>query len=74
MIEDEFLVNYVINMLEEKTLNPGKMQINLTGKFINFLKGFLNFDASGFMKELWNLLLSAQSSQTGIVWLKLILL
>jgi len=34
MIDDEFLVNFVMNMLEEKSLdplNPAKMQINLTG-------------------------------------------
>ena len=64
MMEDEFLVNYVMNMLEEKSLeplNPGKIQINLTG--------FLNMDASVFMRDLWNLLLSAQASPNGIVYI-----
>jgi hypothetical protein len=56
-------------MLEEKSLeplNPKSMHINLTG-IIYSNKGFLDKNTTLFMKELWNLLLSAQKSPLGIV-------
>eukprot|EP01097_Dermamoeba_algensis_P004678 TRINITY_DN3017_c0_g3_i1.p1 TRINITY_DN3017_c0_g3~~TRINITY_DN3017_c0_g3_i1.p1 ORF type:complete len:158 (-),score=32.04 TRINITY_DN3017_c0_g3_i1:662-1081(-) len=57
-LEDDVLINYIFSMLEEQPLCPKSMQINLTG--------FLETDAPTFMKELWNLLLSAQSNAEGI--------
>lgn len=67
--EDEFLSNFIMSMLEEKSLeplNPKSMHINLTGT-IDSYKGFLDKNTTLFMKELWNLLLSAQKSPLGIV-------
>ncbi|CAH2992209.1 unnamed protein product [Chilo suppressalis] len=58
-MEDEVVIDYVNNQLEERFPCPKKMQINLTG--------FLNVtNARIFMGELWELLLSAQSSKDGI--------
>ncbi|CAG8642269.1 15837_t:CDS:2 [Acaulospora morrowiae] len=56
--EDEVVVNYVFGLLEEPDLDPRMMQINLTG--------FLEKNAPIFVTELWNLLLSAQDSESGI--------
>ncbi len=62
--EDELVVNLAIHQLENSDINnplcPKKMQINLTG--------FLEGNASIFMKELWNLLLISQSTEGGIVY------
>lgn len=58
-IEDDVVVEFVYNQLEEKFPCPKKMQINMTG----FLNGK---NARQFMDELWALLLSAQESETGI--------
>lgn len=59
-IEDDVVVEFVYNQLEEEKFPcPKKMQINMTG----FLNGK---NARVFMDELWALLLSAQESETGI--------
>lgn len=59
-IEDDVVVEFVFNQLEEEKFPcPKKMQINMTG----FLNGR---NARQFMDELWALLLSAQDSETGI--------
>uniref|UniRef100_T1HRG1 Serine/arginine repetitive matrix protein 1 n=2 Tax=Rhodnius prolixus TaxID=13249 RepID=T1HRG1_RHOPR len=59
-MEDDVIVEFVFNQLEdEKFPDPKKMQINLTG----FLNGK---NARVFMTDLWELLLSAQDSPTGI--------
>ena len=58
-MEDDVVVEFIINQLEAKDPDPRKMQINLTG----FLNGK---NARLFMGELWNLLNSAQSSESGI--------
>ena len=58
-VEDEVVIEFVISCLEESTTpDPKRMQINLTG--------FLEGNAGPFMKELWQLLLSAQASPSGI--------
>ncbi|ETW06809.1 hypothetical protein H310_02959 [Aphanomyces invadans] len=60
--EDEIVVSTAINLLEPThhldPLDPKEMQVALTG--------FLEGDASSFMEELWNLLVSAQENPTGI--------
>uniref|UniRef100_A0A0K8SVD8 Serine/arginine repetitive matrix protein 1 n=1 Tax=Lygus hesperus TaxID=30085 RepID=A0A0K8SVD8_LYGHE len=59
-MEDDVVVEFVFNQLEdEKFPDPKKMQINLTG----FLNGK---NARVFMTDLWELLLSAQESPSGI--------
>lgn len=59
-IEDDVIVEFVYNLLEEEKFPcPKKMQIQITG----FLHGK---NARVFMEELWALLLSAQESDTGI--------
>ncbi|KMQ91333.1 proactivator polypeptide, partial [Lasius niger] len=58
-MEDDVVIEFVNNQLEEKFPDPRKMQINLTG----FLNGR---NARSFMGELWDLLVSAQESVTGI--------
>ncbi|GAB6030385.1 Serine/arginine repetitive matrix protein 1 [Chamberlinius hualienensis] len=57
--EDEVIVDFVFNQLEEKNVDPRLMQINLTG----FLNGK---NAREFMGLLWELLLSAQENTEGI--------
>uniref|UniRef100_M4BCG6 PWI domain-containing protein n=1 Tax=Hyaloperonospora arabidopsidis (strain Emoy2) TaxID=559515 RepID=M4BCG6_HYAAE len=59
--EDDIVVSMAINLLEpevNETLDPKQLQVALTG--------FLENQAGGFMQELWQLLLSAQSNSTGI--------
>ncbi|EIE88227.1 hypothetical protein RO3G_12938 [Rhizopus delemar RA 99-880] len=56
--EDEVVSDYASSLLEEESIDPKMMQINLTG--------FLESNAKVFVKELWNLLLSAQNSVGGI--------
>ena len=62
--EDEIVNEYCVAQLEaydpvDRSVDPRELQINL--------EGFLGVDASAvFMRELWNLLLSAQSSTTGV--------
>merc|ERR1739838_1097534 len=58
-IEDDVVVEFIFNQLEEKEPDPRKMQINLTG----FLNGKY---ARMFMGELWTMLDSAQNSENGI--------
>lgn len=59
-IEDDVVVEFVYNQLEEEKFPcPKNMQINMTG----FLNGR---NARQFMDELWALLLSAQESESGI--------
>lgn len=59
-IEDDVVVEFVYNQLEDKKFPcPKKMQINMTA----FLDGK---NARQFMDELWALLLSAQASESGI--------
>jgi hypothetical protein len=58
-MEDDVVNEYVFTQLEEKELNPKKMQINLTG-FLNARRARL------FMGELWNLLIEAQETPDGI--------
>ncbi|KAK6106573.1 PWI domain family protein [Brugia pahangi] len=58
-IEDDVVIEYVFSQLEEKSLNPKVMQINLTG-FLNARR------AREFMGELWSMLIEAQSSDDGI--------
>uniref|UniRef100_A0A0R3RQ70 PWI domain-containing protein n=1 Tax=Elaeophora elaphi TaxID=1147741 RepID=A0A0R3RQ70_9BILA len=58
-LEDDVVIEYVFSQLEEKSLNPKVMQINLTG-FLNARR------AREFMGELWTMLIEAQSSEDGI--------
>ncbi|OUC47552.1 PWI domain protein [Trichinella nativa] len=58
-MEDDVVVEFVLNQLEEEDMDPRNMQINLTG-FLNAKK------AREFMGELWDLLIDAQSSECGI--------
>ncbi|KAJ1956999.1 hypothetical protein IWQ62_005183, partial [Dispira parvispora] len=57
-LEDEVVLEYIFSMLEEDQPDPVDIQINLTG--------FLENKAGPFVQELWQLLLSAQSSIGGI--------
>lgn len=57
-IEDEMLIMYIFNMLEEENPDPKNMQIQLTS--------FLEKKTPAFMEELWKMLISAQSNPTGI--------
>eukprot|EP00058_Branchiostoma_floridae_P005303 XP_002590791.1 hypothetical protein BRAFLDRAFT_218692 [Branchiostoma floridae] len=57
--EDDVVIDYVFNLLEEEKPDPKCMQINLTG----FLNGK---NAREFMGELWKLLVSAQDNIAGI--------
>ncbi len=56
--EDEVLIEYVFNQLEQPKWDPKQMQIYLTG--------FMHKNARVFVKELWELLISAQESPSGI--------
>ncbi|CAF2030621.1 unnamed protein product [Rotaria magnacalcarata] len=58
-IEDDVVIEFVFNQLEDKNPDPKMMQINLTG----FLGGS---KARLFIGELWKHLASAQSSPDGI--------
>ena len=58
-LEDDVVVEFVFNQLEDKNPDPRKMQINLTG----FLNGK---NARLFMGELWNMLDAAQTNPAGI--------
>ncbi|VFQ98204.1 unnamed protein product [Cuscuta campestris] len=57
-IEDEVLINFIYGLLEGKDVNGKEIQIQLTG--------FMERNTGKFMKELWSLLLSAQSSASGV--------
>lgn len=59
--EDDIVASMAINLLEpavDETLDPKQLQMALTG--------FLAKQAGAFTEELWQLLLDAQSSPTGI--------
>ncbi|KAG9964535.1 NuA4-domain-containing protein, partial [Aureobasidium melanogenum] len=57
--EDDVVINLLFDLLEgSKNPDVKSLQIQLTG--------FLEKDAAPFCKELWNLCLSAQKSDTGI--------
>ena len=56
--EDEVVIEMIVSMLEEKSPDPRKCQINLTG--------FLEQNSVVFVTELWKLLVSAQESPAGI--------
>ncbi|CAF4567807.1 unnamed protein product, partial [Rotaria sp. Silwood2] len=58
-LEDDVVIEFVFNQLEDKSPDPKMMQINLTG----FLGGS---KARLFIGELWNLLASGQSLPDGI--------
>ncbi|KAI8055500.1 PWI domain-containing protein [Syncephalis plumigaleata] len=58
-IEDEVVVEFVYGMLEEKELDPRRIQIDLTG--------FLEDKAPQFVVELWELLLSAQENVAVVI-------
>jgi len=58
-MEDDVLNEFVINQLEDKNPDGKRIQINLTG----FLNGK---NARIFTGELWDMLISAQESPTGI--------
>ena len=57
-VEDDILVGLVIGYLQEKDLDPKRMQINLTP--------FLEGKTGEFVLELWKMLLSAQQNTLGI--------
>jgi serine/arginine repetitive matrix protein 1 len=57
--EDEIVIGLCINhLMSEKPLEPKAIQVALTG--------FLEKDCPKFMEELWTLLVSAQSTSSGI--------
>ncbi|RCN30388.1 PWI domain protein [Ancylostoma caninum] len=58
-IEDDVVIEYIMSQLEEKTINPKIMQINITG-FLNARR------AREFMGELWMLLVEADEAEDGI--------
>ncbi|KAH6587435.1 hypothetical protein BASA50_011377 [Batrachochytrium salamandrivorans] len=55
--EDDVVIEFAFGLLETET-DPRQIQIKLTG--------FLEVKTPKFMEDLWNLLLSAQASPTGI--------
>merc|ERR1719380_424702 len=60
-VEDDIVVDYCMTQLEdgkEKPIDPKMLQLNL--------QGFLARKAPKFMKELWEMLLSAQESPVGV--------
>ncbi|XP_022729256.1 serine/arginine repetitive matrix protein 1-like isoform X2 [Durio zibethinus] len=56
--EDEVLINFIYGLLDGKEVNGKQVQISLTG--------FMEKNTGKFMKELWNLLLSAQRNASGV--------
>ena len=56
--EDDIVINMIINLLEKETIDPKRMQMELTG--------FLEKKTKQFMDELWTLLVDAQSQPSGI--------
>jgi serine/arginine repetitive matrix protein 1 len=59
--EDEVGINYLVSLLEDRTkpVDPRNIQL--------LMAGFLDHEAAPFMKELWNLLISAMKNEHGIV-------
>lgn len=64
--EDEFLVNFVMNLIENQSDEPRKIELQLRGNFYEDYLGFLTDSTEIFMKELWSLLIQAQNSESGI--------
>uniref|UniRef100_A0A914LF20 PWI domain-containing protein n=3 Tax=Meloidogyne TaxID=189290 RepID=A0A914LF20_MELIC len=58
-MEDDVVVEYVFTQLEDRDINPKKIQINLAG-FLNAKR------AREFMGELWQMFVEAQNSPEGI--------
>lgn len=56
--EDEVLINFIYGLLDKKVVNGKEIQIAITG--------FMEKNTVKFMKELWTLLLSAQSNSSGV--------
>lgn len=56
--EDEVLINFIYGLLDGKEVNGKEIQISLTG--------FMEKSTGKFMKELWQLLLSAQNNASGV--------
>ncbi|KAI3992255.1 hypothetical protein MKX01_029976 [Papaver californicum] len=56
--EDEVLINFIYGLLEGKDINGKEVQIQLTG--------FMEKNTGKFMKELWNLLRSAEQNASGV--------
>lgn len=56
--EDEVLINFIYGLLDGKEVNGKEVQISLTG--------FMEKNTGKFMKELWQLLLSAQNNASGV--------
>ena len=56
--EDEVVIGYIESQLGVTPLDPKVMQLTLTG--------FLEANTPAFMRELWDLLLSAQANPHGI--------
>lgn len=56
--EDDILINLVVNILEGETIDPKKLQLDVTG--------FLEKQAQAFVEELWTLLVDAQDQPSGI--------
>jgi serine/arginine repetitive matrix protein 1 len=56
--DDDIVIGLATNHIEQGSIDPKKMQMELTG--------FLEKQAGPFMKELWTLLVSAQSNKMGI--------
>ncbi|KAJ3153773.1 hypothetical protein HDU86_005106 [Geranomyces michiganensis] len=56
--EDDVLIEFVFNLLEADKVDPRAMQIEISG--------FLESNAPAFMKDLWGLLVSAQTTIGGI--------
>jgi len=57
-VEDDITVGYIFNVLQERDVNPKRIQVQLTP--------MLDVDCAPFMAELWDLLLAAQASPDGI--------
>ncbi|KAJ7366461.1 PWI domain-containing protein, partial [Mycena albidolilacea] len=56
--EDDILIGYALELLDEPSPDPKKMQLSLTA--------FLAKDAPAFMSALWTLLQEAQTEVTGV--------
>ncbi|XP_049851688.1 uncharacterized protein LOC126326572 [Schistocerca gregaria] len=57
-LEDELLINYVNAFLDLDEIDPREMQLSVSD--------MLEKDTSAFMKELWTMLVDAQTSTAGI--------
>jgi len=55
-----------MNLLENQSSDPRKIELQLKGKLKLLILGFLSESTEKFMKELWGLLIQAQNSENGI--------